>query len=66
MPRYFLHVCIEGGVERDAVGLEFASLSDAVADAKLVRAGIMNEDRLKQLRLEITDESGCVLANVGS
>ena len=64
MPRYFFHVHIGERVERDTVGLEFSDLEDAIAAAKQVRVDIMNEDDLDQLRLEIMDECGRIVAKV--
>jgi hypothetical protein len=64
MPRYFFHVHIGNKLELDTIGLEFSGLDDAIAAAKQVRVYIMNEDNLDQLRLEIMDDSGRIVAKV--
>jgi hypothetical protein len=64
MARYFFHVHIGNKLEWDTVGLEFSDLDDAIAAAKQVRVDIMNEDNLAQLRLEIMDDSGRIVAKV--
>ena len=37
MPLYFFRLMTERGVTQDPIGVEFASLADAIADAKLTR-----------------------------
>jgi hypothetical protein len=63
--RYYFHVHIGDVVERDTVGLEFANVNDAIAEAKQVRIVIMMEDGLNKLGLEVVDEIGCIVATVG-
>jgi hypothetical protein len=65
MPRFYLNVHVHDRVERDTEGLELASLSDAIAEAERARLEIMTEDELDQLWLEIMDQTGRVLAEVG-
>jgi hypothetical protein len=64
MPRYFFHVHLDGTVEPDVVGLELADLSVAIVCARRVRAQIMSEDTVDQLRLEIADETGRIVAAI--
>ena len=65
MPRYFFRLHFDGDVERDPIGIEITSLARAVAEATKARAELIDEEALDELRLEIMDESGRVLANVG-
>jgi hypothetical protein len=65
MPRYFFHVHCDDEVHRDHVGLELPNLRNAVAEASQARAEIMTENELDELWLEIMDQSGRVVAEVG-
>ena len=63
MPRYFFHLHTETGIDPDFAGTVFASLADAVADARTARAeymrdeGIEGDRQQRRCRFEITDES---------
>jgi uncharacterized protein DUF6894 len=65
MARYFFDVHFDHAVRRDCAGLELPNLDKAVMEANQARAQIMAEDNLKQLRIEIVDQEGRVLATVG-
>jgi hypothetical protein len=67
MPLYFFRLSTERGVTRDPIGIEFASLADALADAKLTRIEYLRADDVsarRHCRIEITDDAGQVLAIV--
>jgi hypothetical protein len=64
MPKYFFHSHRGSSVEVDRLGLEFANLEDAVADARRARHEVMAEEDLDQLSIEIADQNGRVLAVV--
>jgi hypothetical protein len=67
MPLYFFRLTTERGVTRDPIGVEFASLGDALADAKLTRIEYLRGDAVsvrRHCRIEITDDTGQVLAIV--
>jgi hypothetical protein len=64
MPRYFFHVHMNQIVELDRLGLELASLPEAVIGAHRARIAIMREDSVDQLWLEIADETGRVVAEI--
>ena len=65
MPRYFFRLHFDGDVERDPIGIEIPTLARAVVEAAKARAELIDEEALDELRLEIMDESGRVLAKVG-
>jgi hypothetical protein len=65
VPRYFIHVHIGDKVERDPIGLELSEVKDAIAEAQRAKIEIMTEDDLDQLRLQIMDQTGQVIAKVG-
>jgi hypothetical protein len=65
MPRYFFHMHFNGDVERDPIGIEIPSLARAVAEATKALTELIDEEALDELRLEIMDQSGRVLAKVG-
>jgi hypothetical protein len=65
MPRYFFHMHFDGDVGRDPIGIEIPSLARAVAEATKALAELIDEEAVDELRLEIMDESGRVLAKVG-
>jgi hypothetical protein len=65
MPRYFFNLHFDGDVARDPVGVELSDLDHAIAEAKIARTELLDEEALDQLWLEIMDESGRVLAKVG-
>jgi uncharacterized protein DUF6894 len=67
MPLFFFHLTTKRGKTRDPLGVEFASLADAIADAKLTRIEYLRGDAIsgrRQCRIEITDATGDVLAVV--
>ena len=69
MALFFFRLHTERGVTNDPVGVEFASLADAIADAKLARIEYLRDETVpgyaqRSCRFEITDESGQVLATV--
>ena len=65
MPRYFFNVHFDDHVARDPAGLVFADLAEAVNEAQKARSEILDEDKLRQLWLEIVDQRGLVLARIG-
>ncbi len=71
MPRYFFNVRSDTTLEVDSTGLDFASLDEAVADAKRARIELLADEALEPNVLksgrsfEITDLSGELLATVG-
>ena len=66
MPKYFFHSHRGSRVEVDHLGVEFANLDEAVADARRATHEMMAEEDLDQLSIEIADQSGRVLAVVPS
>ena len=66
MPKFFFHSRRGSSVEVDRLGVDFANLQDAVADARRARHEVMAEEDLDQLSIEIADQSGRVLAVVPS
>ena len=66
MPKYFFHRRRGSSVELDRMGVEFANLNEAVADARRARHEMMAEEDLDQLSIEIADHGGQVLAVVPS
>lgn len=63
MPRYFFHLHTESRIEPDLAGAVFATLEEAVADARQARAeymrdqGIEGSRQQRRCRFEITDNS---------
>ena len=66
MPKYFFHRRRGSSIELDRMGVEFANLNEAVADARRARHEMMAEEDLDQLSIEIADHGGQVLAVVPS
>ena len=70
MPRYFFHVRSQTGLEVDRTGVEFASLDDAIADARKAGAEMLLDQAVEEVRsrpqasFEIVDASGEVVAKV--
>ena len=67
MALYFFHLTTERGETRDPIGVEFASLTDAIADAKLTRIEYLRGEAhsvRRHCRIEITDSAGQLLATV--
>jgi hypothetical protein len=70
MPRYFFHLHTKSGIDPDLCGAEFASLAEAVADARQARTeylrdeGIEGDRPQRRCRFEITDESKRFVATV--
>lgn len=64
---YFFHLTTERGVTRDPIGVESASLTDAIADAKLNRIEYLRGDAVSarwHCRIEISGSTGQVRAIV--
>jgi len=63
MPRYFFHLHTESKIRPDFAGAVFASLEEAVADARQARLEYMRDEGIecsrqqRRCRFEITDES---------
>jgi hypothetical protein len=70
MPRYYFHVRSQTGLEVDPTGVEFASLDDAIADARKAGAEMLLDQAVEEVRarpqasFEIVDASGEVVAKV--
>ena len=69
MPLYFVHFHTERGVTKDPIGVEFETLADAIADARMARTEYLRDQAVpaterRHCRFEITDETGRVLANM--
>ena len=69
MPLFFFHLTTERGETRNPVGVEFASLTDAISDAKLTRIEYLRGGDIsarRHCRIKITDGTGQILAVVPS
>ncbi len=69
MPRYFFHIQGPSGRITDDTGIEFASLEEAVADARRARGEMLADAAMEKpspstRSFEITDFSGRVLATI--
>jgi hypothetical protein len=65
MPRYFFNLHLDGDVARDPIGIEVPDLDSAIADVQRARAELIDEEAIDELRLEIMDEHGRIVAKVG-
>lgn len=50
---------------RDPIGIEVPDLDSAIADVQRARAELIDEEAIDELRLEIMDEHGRIVAKVG-
>jgi uncharacterized protein DUF6894 len=70
MPRFFFHLHTESRIEPDLYGSEFATLEEAVAEARQARTeylrgeGIEGARLRRRCRFEITDECRRLIATV--
>jgi hypothetical protein len=68
MPRYFFDIFDAQGLTRDEEGIEFASMDDAVAEARRTLGGMVKDALLdgheNEIEIRIRDGQGPVVLSV--
>jgi hypothetical protein len=67
--RFYFNVCSDEGVDRDAEGIDLPSLNHAKGEAEkasreMVAELVLQRQTIDNMRFEITDEDGRVLATL--